>query len=1448
WDGIFLGTSPITTNNLAAAQDNLFFATGGATSGTYIPEPAANELLISTAITVGTNNTLTAVASSSPASVTGTGNLTINGGVTAGQGILLAQTRNRPGDKITINNSITSNSNTITISAEKDVDTTLVGVLTTTGKAITVTGDRDATGAGRVDLRGNVTSNGGNITITGTGVAQLSGIINSGNATVTIDGNSTASAGSRGIINLVGTIQTTSTSPSALVIRDAASVNLAGTITLSDSVSGTLKIGGTDADAITNDVTQNSGIITVAANTIITAGTSVDLNQAGNDFNTFTATGTTSVRVKDVNSIALDLITAVTTVTVTSGGSVTDNNGATANIIAASLTITAVTGIDTDTTITTLASASVTGTGSININDTTGGLVVTNVQTNNGAITLNATGGDLDISTLTAGNSGTVTLTTTTSGKIRVDAVITAGGSASLNAADTIEELTNDVGPDITATTLSLTAVNGIGQATGNGALEIDVTTLASATVSTPGLINVSDTSGGMTVTSASTNSGAITFNATSGNLILTSVIAGGAGTVTLTTTTSGDILLNSVSTGGDAQISAVGSILEAGANPGDATADLTAATATLTAANGIGEATGVGNGALEVDLTTLTSASVTSAGRINLIDTAGGMAVTSAITANGDVTLTAQSGTLAVTALTAGNGGAVSLTTTTSGDIEIHNVTTTGTATLNSAGAIKELSNDAGADLTAASASLTAATGIGEATGSGNGVLDVDLTTLTLATVTGTGLINLNDTAGGLTVTNANTTNGAISINATSGNLILTSVSAGTAGAANLTTTTSGNISVGSVTTTGTATFNSLGNINETTNDTAAKISAATVSLTAATGLGTTSTLDLSAVTLSLASVTGTGSIDLRDTTGGLAVTNVTTTNGNIAVTASGSGSVLAVTGATAGTGGNITFTADEINLGPTVDTIVGTGTLTLQGESTAINLEVAGSLSDNTTVALDLTTTDVAAIKNGFNSIVIGRTNGTGTVIVNLVSFKDAVVFQRQAGVGAVTFKGNLSADGSITVNANVVIDDTLPIVINSALSGGDITINGTIVGVVGTSAESLELIAGTGNIVITGDIGNGASATDLETLTITSATNSTFSGTINLATALLQTAGSGMSTFNGTITAGRVDLTASTSININSGLTANGIGDVVSTGGTGSITLTADEIDLNGGTNSVTSTGTNKRIVLQPLTASRSIAIGGTLASVAFDLTVAEIAAIKNGFSTITIGRSNGSGEVTIDAITFNDPVTVQTPTGSITVNGQITGADDATITLNAAGSTTLKAGIVTSGRAITINGAVVIGEGFAITIDTGAGSGSITITGNTNGTADGLPESLTFNTGSGILNVSGLFGAGGAASSTGLTTVTVTNAGITNFNGAIAITGALTQTNAATGATTFASTVAVGSATLRGTTYSVTNSFAATGAVSVTNSGTFTKVATGAINANGGFSITGNASLA
>ena len=75
--------------------------------------------------------------------------------------------------------------------------------------------------------------------------------------------------------------------------------------------------------------------------------------------------------------ITLGVVTAPDVVTLTSAGAVTDTNAAAANVIATSLTASAATGIDTDTTITTLTSAAVSGAGNIDISDTAGGLAVT---------------------------------------------------------------------------------------------------------------------------------------------------------------------------------------------------------------------------------------------------------------------------------------------------------------------------------------------------------------------------------------------------------------------------------------------------------------------------------------------------------------------------------------------------------------------------------------------------------------------------------------------------------------------------------------------------------------------------------------------------------------------------------------------------------------------------------------------------------------------------------------------------------------------------------------------------------------------------------------------------------------------------------------------------------------------------------------------------------------
>jgi len=121
-------------------------------------------------------------------------------------------------------------------------------------------------------------------------------------------------------------------------------------------------------------------------------------------------------------------------------------------------------------------------------------------------------------------------------------------------------------------------------------------------------------------------------------------------------------------------------------------------------------------------------------------------------------------------------------------------------------------------------------------------------------------------------------------------------------------------------------------------------------------------------------------------------------------------------------------------------------------------------------------------------------------------------------------------------------------------------------------------------------------------------------------------------------------------------------------LSTGGRNLI-LTANEINLLGGDNSVTG---GKNLVLQPSTPGQNINIAGNTdaGTNSLDLTASDIKALADGFSSITIGRGDGNGQVTINnAIEFRDPTTIQSPkgTGSITVTSTITGLDNASINL-------------------------------------------------------------------------------------------------------------------------------------------------------------------------------------
>src|SRR5262249_8062164 len=134
-----------------------------------------------------------------------------------------------------------------------------------------------------------------------------------------------------------------------------------------------------------------------------------------------------------------------------------------------------------------------------------------------------------------------------------------------------------------------------------------------------------------------------------------------------------------------------------------------------------------------------------------------------------------------------------------------------------------------------------------------------------------------------------------------------------------------------------------------------------------------------------------------------------------------------------------------------------------------------------------------------------------------------------------------------------------------------------------------------------------------------------------------------------------------------------------------GANNLILQADTIALSGGADSVSGTG---KIELAPAAAGDGVGIMGGAGKLQIGKTT--LAALKDGFAKIVLGRDDGSGAVDVHAAKFSDPVVIESPSGSITVNGQITGTDNASVTLIGSGhTTTLNANIVTAGTPRTLH---------------------------------------------------------------------------------------------------------------------------------------------------------------
>lgn len=507
--------------------------------------------------------------------------------------------------------------------------------------------------------------------------------------------------------------------------------------------------------------------------------------------------------------------------------------------------------------------------------------------------------------------------------------------------------------------------------------------------------------------------------------------------------------------------------------------------------------------------------------------------------------------------------------------------------------------------------------------------------------------------------------------------------------------------------------------------------------------------------------------------------------------------------TGATAGTitlngtGGNGTTNNHGVFLlGNTTDvtSVDGAISITGQGGNGSGNSNQGVRLEDIETIQSTGTGANAATISilgtggvgaalnhgvvaTGFSTevrTVDGNISITGTGADGTGGSNDGVIVSLSSDILATG-----TADISITGNAGNGTFANRGLTVQSTVSAtsGTITLNGTGNGVGGNENNqgvildvSSRIVVTTGSISVTGTAGTANSA-----------------GVLLNSTEVIAD-GSGTIAITGTGSGTGADVLLSS-------VAGSLIGDGTSVGfsnpASGDITINANSIDFSENTLQVRSTGD---LTVQPRTANTAINLGTGATDSGLQLTDAELSRFQNGFNSITIGDAvTGSGTITVNAVTFNDPVTLTSPLGDVVVNGQITGADDASVTLTSSNSTTtLNADIVTAGNAVTITNSAVLDT--TVTIDTtnggAVGTGAnVTFQGTIEDTS-GESNALTINAGSvGDVDLQGAIG--GTQTIAGLTIINANDLNLPSVG--LESDASVTQT-AGTGTTTVDGTIA------------------------------------------------------
>ncbi|MBX7067542.1 MAG: filamentous hemagglutinin N-terminal domain-containing protein [Parachlamydiales bacterium] len=557
-------------------------------------------------------------------------------------------------------------------------------------------------------------------------------------------------------------------------------------------------------------------------------------------------------------------------------------------------------------------------------------------------------------------------------------------------------------------------------------------------------------------------------------------------------------------------------------------------------------------------------------------------------------------------------------------------------------------------------------------------------------------------------------------------------------------------------------------------------------------------------------------------------ALSTVSSTGGQIifdTVTNGGTGSVLLAAGKNFSvTGTNVFFTnfsgAFSILFSPIRGTGMGhTLSLATTGAGT-IEFGRVGSMGGGEFANVNLTTTGSSLIRGDVYTDAISISGGSVRLAAGIYTSSTPILIP--AALVIDNFTG-----GSATTNA--VLDTTF------SGAGASVTVSTTLNADSAANTRNLSVVSGTGTILFTGAIGNTQALGSLSATGTVVRQNSTAAITGALtytsptANTGIQLAGASITTTNSNITFnGDVSLQAAT-VTLSTGAGAGNISFLPNAPATGLIDGNA------AGRNLTLTAGTGNIIVSS--TAGATNRLGTFTISSAFDVTT-------NGIRANTITQTTGTGTSTFGGvgnsldtslvggisltgtvITINSPVvTAAGGPMTITNSGTLTIPSSAPITLDGPFNQNGLAGVFLGANITTTNDNVSVLRTTTltapVTINTGAGAGSITFSSNIRG---GVGYDLTLTAGTG--NIS-LFGPVGFVTRLGVLTITngatiligqTTAASITQLSGSATTTfsGAI-DTNTAPGISVIGTNV----------TFSAPVNTTAGGPVTVTNSGTLT----------------------